>query len=62
MKKLTEPQLWQLHSYCNMMEVEGYYYGNKAQFMARHEKIKQWIETQLEKSNDNTEAATDERQ
>jgi len=60
--KLTEPQLLQLQSYCNMMEVEGYYYGSKSLFMARHQKIKQWIETQLEKSNEHTEAATDERQ
>jgi hypothetical protein len=60
--KLTEPQLLQLQSYCNMMEVENYYYGNKSLFMARHQKIKQWIETQLEKSNDNTEATADERQ
>jgi hypothetical protein len=45
-----------------MMEVENYYYGNKSLFMARHQKIKQWIETQLEKSNEHTEAATDERQ
>lgn len=60
--KLTEPQLLQLQSYCKMMEVEDYYYGNKSLFMARHQKIKQWIETQLEKSNDNTEATADERQ
>ena len=60
--KLTEPQLLQLQSYCNMMEVENYYYGNKSLFMARHQKIKQWIETQLEKSNEHTETATDERQ
>lgn len=59
--KLTQPQLHQLQSYCNMMEVEGYYYGSKAQFLARHEKIKQWIAKQLEKSNEHTEAATDER-
>lgn len=60
--KLTVAQLFQLQSYCNMMEVEGYYYGSKAQFMARHEKIKQWIATQLEKSNEHTEATADERQ
>jgi len=60
--KLTEPQLLQLQSYCNMMEVENYYYGNKNLFMARHRNIKQWIEKQLEKSNEHTEAATDERQ
>lgn len=60
--KLNEPQLQQLLSYCNMMEVEGYYYGGKAQFMARHEKIKQWIAKQLEKSNEHTETATDKRQ
>lgn len=60
--KLTPTQLYQLQSYCKMMEVEGYYYGNKAQYWARHEKIKQWIATQLEKSNEHTEAATDERQ
>ena len=60
--KLTPSQLHQLQSYCNMMEVEGYYYGSKPQFMARHEKIKQWIATQLEKSNEHTETAADERQ
>jgi hypothetical protein len=60
--KLTQAQLQQLLSYCKIMEVEGYYYGPKGQFMARHEKIKQWIETQLEKRNDHTEATADERQ
>lgn len=60
--KLNEPQLQQLLSYCNMMEVEGYYYGGKAQFMARHEKIKQWIVKELEKSNEHSKAAADERQ
>ena len=47
--KFTAPQLNQLLSYCNMMEIEGYYFGSKSQWDSRHEKIKQALQSELDK-------------
>jgi hypothetical protein len=49
--KFTIPQINQLLSYCNMMEIEGYYFGSKSQWDARHEKIKQALQSELDKCN-----------
>lgn len=51
-KSLTLPQLEQLESYCKMMEIEGYYFGSKAQWDNRHEQIKQWIQKCKEQLNE----------
>lgn len=58
-KGLTYTQIDQLETYCKMIEIEGYYYGSKPQFDARHEQIKQWIKQCKEKFNDNQQASTD---
>lgn len=47
--KLTIAQLEQLLSYCNMMEIEGHYYGNKGHWDARHTRIKHALQSELEK-------------
>lgn len=47
--KLSLPQLNQLLSYCNMMEIEGYYFGSKAQWDSRHDKIKQTLQSEIDK-------------
>jgi len=63
--KFTPPQLTQLLSYCNMMEIEGYYFGSKAQWDARHDKIKQTLQSELqkciakEKANEHRKATQD---
>ena len=40
---LTQTQLQQLISYCEAAERDGGYYGNKAQFVARHAAIVKWL-------------------
>jgi len=37
----------QLITYCNDVERQGWYYGDKEQFRARHKKIVQWLEQLL---------------
>ena len=44
---MTQTQLQQILSYCDHAEREGWYYGNKEQFVARHAAIVKWIQEQL---------------
>ena len=44
---MTKTQLQQMLSYCEHAANEGWYYGNKEQFIARHEAIVKWIQEQL---------------
>ena len=63
--KLTLAQWDQLLSYCRMMEIEGYYFGNKTQFDARHNTIKEVLESEFakviakEQANERRKAAKD---
>lgn len=41
--KLT--MLWQMRAYAESCEREGWYYGNREQFEARHTKIMEWLDT-----------------
>ena len=45
--KLTRTQLKQLDEYCEWAQSSGIYYGNRAQFIARHNAIVSWIQEQL---------------
>jgi hypothetical protein len=47
MTTLTKTQLQQLKAYCDWAESEGVYYGNQAQFIARHNAIVKWLQEQL---------------
>jgi hypothetical protein len=46
--KLTKAMKEQLLAYVQSAVDEGWYYGNKEQFYARHEKIVEWIKEQEE--------------
>lgn len=43
--KVTSTMLFQLISYCEYIEAEGWYYGNKHQFEARHKNIIDWLKS-----------------
>jgi hypothetical protein len=47
MNTLTKTQLQQLKVYCDWAASEGVHYGNKAQFIARHNAIVKWLQEQL---------------
>lgn len=47
MNTLTRTQLQQLKAYCDWAQSQGVYYGNQAQFIARHKAIVQWLQEQL---------------
>jgi hypothetical protein len=44
---MTQTQICQLLSYCEHAEREGWYYGNQAQFISRHNAIVKWLREQL---------------
>lgn len=48
--KLTIAQWDQLMSYCRMMEIENHYFGSKAQWDARHARIKEVLESEFAKA------------
>lgn len=48
---MTQTQIEQLLAYCESAEREGWYYGNKEQFIKRHEAIVKFLEKML---NDKT--------
>jgi len=42
----------QLRSYLIQREDSGWYYGNKTQFNARHEELKQWLVEIINRARD----------
>jgi len=44
---MSQTQIQQLLNYCYHAESEGWYYGNQAQFIARHNAIVKWLKEQL---------------
>ena len=44
MMKLRLTHLEQLEMYIDYYEGAGFYYGNKEQFIKRHNDLKQWVE------------------
>jgi hypothetical protein len=49
--KLRETHYQQLLSYLNDVESNGWYYGNKQQFMKRHNELKEWVNQLIEAHN-----------
>ncbi len=47
--KLTEPMLRQIAEYAITHERSGVYWGNKEQFLKRHNKIMDWIDSEFER-------------
>lgn len=45
---LTRTQLHQLLDYAQHCENEGWYWGNAAQFRKRHNKLKAWLNAQID--------------
>jgi len=43
MKNLRLTHLEQLELYIDSYDDSGFYYGNKEQFLKRHEDLKQWV-------------------
>jgi hypothetical protein len=43
LKGLRKTHLWQLLTYIEAREEEGWYSGNREQFEKRHQEIKKWI-------------------
>lgn len=54
--KLTIAQWDQLMSYCRMMEIEGHYFGSKAQWDVRHARIKEVLESEFAKAVEKEQA------
>lgn len=52
MKKLRLTHLEQLEMYINSWEDMSYYYGNKEQFIKRHNDLKEWIQDLQDKTLD----------
>ena len=48
--KLRQAHIQQLLSYLQDCESNGWYYGNKQQFVKRHKEIKEWLEGFLERN------------
>ena len=48
LKGIRPAHLNQLLEYIHHMESEGIYWGNKKQFMTRHEDLKDWIKSATE--------------
>ena len=48
-KNLTLAELRQLCSYANHFDESGEYYGNKEQFLKRHQKILEILEEEISK-------------
>lgn len=46
--KLRQSHIHQMLSYLQDCERTGWYYGNKKQFIKRHEELKEWLEELLE--------------
>ena len=46
--RLTVTELHQLLDYAQHCENEGWYWGNKAQFRKRHDKLKAWLNAQID--------------
>lgn len=46
--KLRQAHINQLLNYLQDCENTGWYYGNKQQFIKRHEELKAWLEELLE--------------
>lgn len=44
LNKLRLTHLEQLELYIQSHEESGYYYGNKEQFMKRHNDLKEWVQ------------------
>lgn len=47
-RRLSIQMLDQILSYCEAADEEGWYYGNKAQFCSRHDKIVKWLKEQMQ--------------
>lgn len=45
---LTRTELHQLLDYAQHCENEGWYWGNAAQFRKRHDKLKAWLNAQID--------------
>jgi hypothetical protein len=43
LKGLRKTHLWQLLTYIEAREEEGWYSGNREQFEKRHQDLKRWI-------------------
>lgn len=43
--------LEQLYNYLQNAETDGFYYGNKEQFLKRHGELKKWLEGVIEKAS-----------
>lgn len=48
--ELRQKEILQLISYAEHRDREGWYYGPKKHFEARHERIVQWLQEQFEKA------------
>ena len=46
--RLTVTELRQLLDYAQHCENEGWYWGNKAQFRKRHDKLKTWLNARID--------------
>lgn len=42
----------QLITYFDYAESEGWYYGNKEQFVKRHNELKEWLEDLIKKAGE----------
>jgi hypothetical protein len=49
--KLRRTHYEQLLTYFDYAEGEGWYYGNKEQFVQRHNELKEWLEDLLKKAD-----------
>jgi hypothetical protein len=45
---LSRTELHQLLDYAQHCENEGWYWGNEAQFRKRHDKLKAWLNAQID--------------
>ena len=45
---LTRTELHQLLDYAQHCENDGWYWGNAAQFRKRHDKLKDWLNAQID--------------
>ena len=51
LKGLRKTHLEQLLSYVEARDQEGWYYGNKEQWEARHHDIKNWLQSAVDYAN-----------
>ena len=45
--KWTLPMLEQMLAYANAADEDGWFYGNKRQFCARHDKLVAWLKAEI---------------